>query len=195
MTTHTWYSETAPRSLRRSLGENWLLFLLRGLAAILFGALSLVWPGLSLLTLILLYAAYAVVDGVFALVAGIFGTGSAAPRWWLIIVGLLGIAAGIVTFLWPGITALVLLFFIAGWAICTGLLQIIGAIQLRKEIEDEWWLILDGLLSVVVGIAMFVLPGAGALALIWLIGLYAIMAGVLMVGFAFTVRRYKDAAA
>jgi uncharacterized membrane protein HdeD (DUF308 family) len=172
----------------RALGQNWWLFLLRGFAAIMFGILSLVWPGISLVTLILLYGAYALVDGIFALIAGIFGTVAIAPRWWLIIVGLLGIAAGVATFMWPGITALVLLYFIAGWAISTGIFQIIGAIQVRKEIDNEWWLILNGFLSVLFGIALFVMPGAGALALIWLIGIYAIIYGALMVAFAFSVR-------
>jgi uncharacterized membrane protein HdeD (DUF308 family) len=195
MTSQASYPETAPASLTRAVGQNWWLFLLRGIAAIVFGVLAFILPGITLVTLVLLYGAFALVDGVFALVSAILGKVAVAPRWWLVIVGLAGIGAGIVTFLWPGITALVLLFFIAGWAIANGIFQIIGAIQLRKEIDNEWWLILNGALSVLFGIALFVLPGAGALALIWLIGLYAIVYGILLIGFAFKVRKLGTQAA
>jgi uncharacterized membrane protein HdeD (DUF308 family) len=106
---------------------------------------------------------------------------------------LLGIGIGITTFLWPGLTALTLLYFIAGWIVATGLLQIIGAIELRKAIENEWWLILDGALSVLFGILLFIMPGAGAVALIWLIAVFAIAFGILMVGFAFKVKNFKKA--
>jgi uncharacterized membrane protein HdeD (DUF308 family) len=175
------------------VARNWWLFLLRGLAAITFGVLSLIWPGISLVTLILLFGAYALVDGVFALAAAIVGRGNAELSWWLLLVGLLGIGIGITTFLWPGLTALTLLYFIAGWIVATGLLQIIGAIELRKAIENEWWLILDGALSVLFGILLFTMPGAGAVALIWLIAVFAIAFGILMVGFAFKVKNFKKA--
>jgi uncharacterized membrane protein HdeD (DUF308 family) len=178
-------------SLPQLLARNWWLFLLRGLAALTFGVLSLIWPGISLMTLVLFFGAYALVDGAFALAAAIVGRGNAEVRWWLVLVGLLGIGVGIATFLWPGLTALTLLYFIAGWVIATGVLQIIGAIELRKLIEDEWWLILDGALSVLFGILLFAMPGAGALALIWLIAVFAIAYGILMVGFAFKVKKFK----
>ncbi len=173
--------------------RNWWLFLLRGLAAITFGVLSLIWPGISLVTLILLFGAYALVDGAFALAAAIVGRGNAELRWWLVLVGLLGIGIGVTTFQWPGLTALTLLYFIAGWVVATGLLQIVGAIELRKAIENEWWLILDGALSVLFGILLFIMPGTGAVALIWLIAVFAITFGILMVGFAFKVKNFKRA--
>jgi uncharacterized membrane protein HdeD (DUF308 family) len=182
-------------SMLRSVAQNWWLFLLRGVAAIIFGVLSLVWPGLSLLTLIILYGAYALADGIFSLGAGIFGRTVSGSRWWLIIVGLLGIAAGVITFMYPGLTALLLLFFIAAWAITIGVFEIIGAIQLRKEIDNEWWLILSGIVSIAFGCLMFAAPGAGALALVWIIAVYAIIMGVTMVGFAFNIRKYKTRAA
>jgi len=191
MTSQT--SSIAVMDFPQLLARNWWLFLLRGLAAIAFGVLSLIWPGLSLVTLVLLFGAYSLADGVFALAAAIVGRGNAELRWWLALVGLLGIAVGIATFLWPGLTALTLLYFIAGWVVATGLLQIIGAIELRKAIENEWWLILDGALSVLFGILLFVMPGAGALALIWLIAFFAIAFGILMVGFAFKVKSVKTA--
>lgn len=188
--------ESARRGLPGLLGvlaDHWWLFLLRGLAAIIFGVLAFVWPGITLLTLILFYGAFALVDGVFSLIAAIGGGAMRGPRWWLVLVGVIGIAIGILTFLWPGVTALVLLFFIAGWAIATGAFQIAGAIQLRKEIDNEWLLILSGALSVLFGIALLVAPGAGAIALLWVIAAYAIVYGVLLTGFAFRLRRHRAA--
>ncbi|MGE0118277.1 MAG: HdeD family acid-resistance protein [Dongiaceae bacterium] len=177
--------------LLHALADNWWLFLVRGVAAILFGILALAWPGVTLVTLVLLYGAFALVDGVSALVAAVMGRTSKAPRWWLAIVGLLGIAAGILTFVWPDITALILLLFIAGWSVAIGVFQIVGAIRLRKQIDNEWWLILSGALSVLFGVALFLMPGAGALALIWLIAIYAILFGVVTLAFAFRLRRHK----
>jgi len=175
-----------------ALAKNWWLLLLRGIAAIVFGLLAFAWPGLTLLTLILFYGAFALVDGVLAIVAAITG-GAPGARWWLAIVGLFGIAAGLLTFLMPGLTALVLLLFIAGWAIATGVLQIVGAIKLRKEIDNEWFLILSGIVSVLFGVAMMLAPGAGALALVWVIGAYSVVAGVLLVALAFRLRKHVHA--
>ncbi len=172
-----------------ALARNWWLLLLRGIAAIIFGLLALAWPGLTLLTLILFYGAFALVDGVLAIVAAITG-GVPRSRWWLAIVGLLGIAAGLLTFLTPGLTALVLLFFIAGWAIVTGVFEIIGAIKLRKEIDNEWLLILGGIISVLFGVGMMLAPGAGALALVWVIGAYSVVMGVLFVALAFRLKKH-----
>jgi uncharacterized membrane protein HdeD (DUF308 family) len=172
-----------------ALAKNWWMLLLRGIAAIIFGGLSLAWPGMTLVTLILFYGAYVLVDGVLAIVAAITG-GTLAPRWWLAVVGLLGIAAGLLTFMMPGVTALVLLYFIAGWAIATGVFQIIGAIRLRKEIDNEWLLVLGGLISVLFGGAMFAAPGAGALALVTVIGIYAIIIGVLLVALSFRLKKH-----
>jgi len=129
---------------------------------------------------------------VLALVAAVTG-GAPAPRWWLAIVGLFGVAAGLLTFLMPGLSALVLLFFIAGWAIATGVLQIIGAIQLRKEIDNEWLLIFGGVVSVVFGIGMILAPGAGALALVWVIGIYAVITGVVLVALALRLKKHAHA--
>jgi uncharacterized membrane protein HdeD (DUF308 family) len=175
-----------------AVAKNWWLLLLRGIAAIVFGVLAFAWPGLTLVTLILIYGAYALVDGVLAVIAAITG-GAPGPRWWLAIIGLLGISAGLLTFLMPGITAMVLLFVIAGWAIATGVFQIIGAIQLRKEIDNEWLLILGGVISVLFGIGVLVAPGAGALALVWVIGFYAVIEGVLFVAFAFRLKKHVHA--
>jgi uncharacterized membrane protein HdeD (DUF308 family) len=175
-------------AMAHALAKNWWMLLLRGIAAIIFGLLALAWPGMTLLTLILFYGAYVLVDGVLAIVAAITG-GAPMPRWWLAIVGLLGIAAGLLTFLMPGLTAILLLYFIAGWAIATGVLQIIGAIRLRKEIDNEWLLILGGIVSVLFGAVMMAAPGAGALALITVIGIYTVIIGVLLVALSFRLKK------
>ena len=172
-----------------ALAKNWWLLLLRGIAAIIFGLLAFAWPGLTLVTLILFYGAFALVDGALAVVAAITG-GVPGSRWWLAVVGLLGIAAGLVTFMMPGLTAVLLLFFIAGWAIATGVFQIIGAIKLRKEIDNEWLLILGGIISVLFGVSMMVAPGAGALALVWVIGAYSVVMGAIFVALALRLRKH-----
>ena len=174
-----------------ALAKNWWMLLLRGIAAIIFGVLAFAWPGMTLLTLIVFYGAFALIDGVLAIVAAITG-GAPAPRWWLAVAGLLGVATGLLMFMMPGLTAFVLLYFIAGWAIATGVFQIIGAIKLRKEIDNEWFLILGGIVSVLFGVGVMMAPGAGALALIWVIGTYAIFTGVMFVALAFRLKRHAD---
>jgi uncharacterized membrane protein HdeD (DUF308 family) len=154
--------------------------------------LALIWPELTLLTLIFLWGAYAIADGVFALGAAVSSKGGEiAPRWWLALIGLAGILAGLLAFVWPAITAQVLLVFIASWAILTGALQIWGAIQLRKEIEVEWMLVLSGLLSIALGVALLARPGVGALAVIWLIGSFAILVGCIYVSLALWLKKHK----
>jgi uncharacterized membrane protein HdeD (DUF308 family) len=180
--------------LVRALAENWWLLLLRGIASIIFGILAFVWPGLTLLALILLWGAYAIVDGVIAVWAAISGrSGEMTPRWWLAIVGVVGLLAGLVAFASPGLTALVLLMFIAAWAIVIGVMEIYGAIQLRKEIEGEWWLILSGLLSIAFGVLLFARPGAGALALVWVIATFAILHGCTLIALSFRLKQYRPA--
>jgi uncharacterized membrane protein HdeD (DUF308 family) len=182
------------RLMLHALARNWWLILLRGLAAIFFGLLAFTWPGLTLVSLILLYGAYALTDGAFAIAAAITG-GAPAPRWWLVVTGLLGIAVGVLTFLSPGMTGIALLFFIAAWAIMMGVMHIIGAIQLRKEIDNEWYLILGGIISVLFGLMLMVRPGAGALALLFVIGAYALVHGMLLVFLSLRLRRHTHATA
>lgn len=170
------------------LARNWWLILLRGVLSILFGVLTFLWPGITLIALVLLYGAFAFTDGVLAIAAAIRG-GVPAPRWWLALIGIFGIAAGVLTVLWPQITALVLLLFIAGWAIATGVMQIIGAFRLRKEIEGEWLLIASGALSIAFGVLLAAWPGAGALAMVLVIGAFSILFGVLQIAFAFELKK------
>lgn len=174
-----------------ALARNWWLILLRGVCAIIFGVLTILWPGLSLLTLVLLYGVFAVFDGGLAIGAAILG-GTPAPRWWLALVGLLGIMAGALTLMWPGITGFALLMLIAGWAIVAGLFEIVGAIKLRKEIEGEWWLIATGVLSVLFGVLILMFPGAGALGIALAIGWFAIVYGAMLVGFSWRLKKLAE---
>jgi uncharacterized membrane protein HdeD (DUF308 family) len=179
---------TAPESLTR----NWWVYVLHGVAAVLFGIAAFVWPGLTLFVLVALYGAYAIVEGAISLV-GAFRSGGGF-RWSLLLWGLLGIAAGIVAFVWPGITALALVYVIAVWAIAKGIVQIAAAVRMRREIKGEWLLGLVGLLSIAFGLLLAAFPGAGALSLVWLIGAYAIVAGVAMAALGLRLRRMDRAA-
>ncbi|MFV8780993.1 HdeD family acid-resistance protein [Microbulbifer sp. SA54] len=183
--------ELATRPMLKLLADNWWVLLVRGLFAILFGVLTFVWPGISLLSLIILFGAYSLVDGVIALYGAFKGRGETRgySLWWLLFVGFSGIAAGIVTFIYPQVTALVLVIFIGAWALVRGIFEIIGAVRLRREIEHEWLLILAGVISVLFGLALLVSPGAGALALLWLIGGYAILFGLILVWLSFRLRK------
>jgi uncharacterized membrane protein HdeD (DUF308 family) len=146
--------------------------------AVLFGVLAFVWPGLTLAILVLIWGAYALVDGVLDVVASL-RTGH-DHRWALLIEGVLGIAAGVATFVWPGLTALVLVYIIATWGVVTGVFEVIAAVRLRQVIRNEWLLALSGIASVLFGIVLFVAPGAGALALVWLIAAFAVVDGILL---------------
>lgn len=170
------------------LARNWWLFLLRGIAGIAFGLITFFAPGISLAALVLLFGAYALADGVFAIWSAIRRHGE--DRWWVLLLqGLLGIAAAAVTLLWPGITALALLFVIAAWALVTGVLEIAVAIRLRKAITNEWLLVLSGIASVVLGVLLVLNPAVGALVVVLWIGAYALVSGALLVGLSFRLRR------
>jgi uncharacterized membrane protein HdeD (DUF308 family) len=187
-----------PAAGLHALSRSWWLILLRGIASILFGIAAFIWPGLTVLALTLLYGAFAMADGILSLGAALSGTGDKSmPTWWLVLIGLLGIAAGAVAFLWPGLTAFALVIMIGAWAVTMGVLEIIGALWLRNEIEDEWLLIAAGILSVLFGAAILLRPGAGALALVWAIGAFAIVSGILLVAFALRLRgqQHREAGA
>jgi uncharacterized membrane protein HdeD (DUF308 family) len=190
--TPQWKEETMEATMLEHLSRNWGWVVLRGVAAVLFGVLAFVLPGITLAVLVIVWGAYALADGILALIAAYRVRDQGKPFWSLVIVGLLGIAAGIVTFIWPGMTALLLLMFIAAWALVMGIFQIIAAIRLRKEIQNEWLLGLSGALSVLFGIIMFVQPGAGALAVIWVIAAYAIVFGVLLIWLGLRLKKRSE---
>jgi uncharacterized membrane protein HdeD (DUF308 family) len=153
---------------------------LRGVCAVVFGLAALVWPGITLDVLGLLFGAYALVDGILAVAWAVIGRHPGAFPWGVLLTGLGGISAGVLTLLWPGVTALVLLYLIAAWAIVRGVLEMFAASHLRREIENEWLLGLSGILSVMLGVVLVIAPGTGALAL-WWIGDFAIGFGVLAI--------------
>ncbi len=167
--------------------RNWWLVALRGVVAILFGILAFVWPGITITVLVLLFGAYALIDGLFAVFVALTNN-AGEQRWWVLLEGLVGIAVAVLTFLWPAAMAISLLFLIAAWAILTGVLEILAAIELRREISDEWLLILSGIASVIFGVLVILFPGAGALSVIWLIAAYAVVFGVLLVALSLRLR-------
>jgi uncharacterized membrane protein HdeD (DUF308 family) len=170
------------------LAKYWWLVALRGLAALIFGVLTLIWPGMSLGVLILIFGIYALADGVLALIAAV--RGDAGHRLALALNGVVGVLAGVAAFVWPGVTALALLYIIAYWAILTGVLQVVSAIRLRRAITNEWSMIAAGVLSVLLGVVLVAAPGAGALGLVLVIGAYAVLFGAMWLVLAFRLRSH-----
>lgn len=176
-----------------ALAARWWVLVVRGIAAILFGIVALVAPGPSLLALVMFWGAYALVDGIFNLANAVRGA-HAGRRWgWLLFEGLVSIGAGVLTFAWPRITALALLTLIAVWALLTGIAEIAAAIRLRRQIRGEWLLATGGVLSIVFGVLLLASPGAGALALVWMIGGYAILFGVTLFALGLRLNRWSRA--
>ena len=170
------------------ISRNWWLYAVRGVVAIIFGVVAFARPEQALQALVLVFGAYALVDGIFAMFAGI-ASYRYFERWWAVLLeGVAGVVIGLLTFFWPNITALVLLYFIAAWALITGIFEIMAAIQFRRVITGGWMLILGGLLSIVLGVLLFVFPGVGAVSVIWLIGIYAVVFGISEIIFAFSLR-------
>jgi uncharacterized membrane protein HdeD (DUF308 family) len=169
---------------------NWKSLAFRGVAAVIFGILASVWPSITVLALVFLFGIYALADGISILVAVLRKSPQVAGRKGLLTLhGVVGILAGITAFVWPGITALALVLVIAAWALITGALEVAAAIKLRKEISNEWMLGLAGVLSIALGMLLVISPGAGALALTWIIGFYAILLGALLLGLALRIRK------
>ena len=162
------------------IARNWWSIVLRGVAAILFGLMAWIWPGVTLGALVLLWGCYALADGVLAIV-GAFSRTSETPWWALALIGIISIGAGVVAFVYPGLTAVGLLYVMAFWAIATGVVEIVAAIELRREIEGEFWLGLAGAISILFGGLLIARPGIGALAVVWMIGTYAVLFGVALV--------------
>jgi uncharacterized membrane protein HdeD (DUF308 family) len=180
---------TQPQAALPVEAGHWWALALRGAIAILFGLAALLRPGIALEALILLFGAYALVDGVFSIVGIFGGTRGGTPRWLLLIEGVVGILAGLIAFVMPGLTAILLLYLIAAWAIVTGISEIATAIRLRNEIRGEWAVIAGGVLSVIFGVLLAVIgPVAGLFSLIWLIGIYAVAFGIMLLIAGFRVR-------
>ena len=171
-----------------TMKRGWWLLVLRGICAVLFGVMAFVWPGLTGGVLVLLFGSYALVNGLFTIGLAIRAPKGTPGMGTIVLLGVLGVLAGILTFFYPGVTALTLLSFIAAWAILTGGFEIAAAIKLRKELSNEWVLILSGALSVLFGVLVVVMPSAGALSIVWLIGSYAILFGIMILAVAIRLR-------
>ncbi len=170
------------------LSRNWWTFAIRGVASVIFGALALALPGIALFVLVFLFGAYCLVDGVFALI-GAVREAEAHNRWaHLLFVGIFGILVGAITFFFWQITAFALLYLIAAWAVVTGILELVGAFELRRHLPGDLWWVLAGLASIAFGVLLILRPASGALAVIWIIGIYAIVFGGFLIGLAFRLR-------
>jgi len=177
------------------LTRHWWVLALRGVVAILFALIAFSRPGITLVALVWLWGAYAFVDGVFAVIAAV-RSAEQHQRWGMLLLeGISGIAAGIIAFAWTGITALVLVYLIAAWAVVTGIFEIAAAIRLRQMIEGEWLLGLTGVLSILLGVLIAAWPGAGLLAWVWMIGAYALVIGIVLLVLAFRLRALGQGAA
>ena len=174
-----------------ALKRYWWVPVIRGIAGIVFGVIAFAYPGVALATLVLLFGAWVLIDGVFRIVGATAGRAS-DPDWGFhLIIGILGIVVGVLTFRAPGITALALIIYIAAWALMIGAAEIALAIKLRREIKGEWFLILIGLASIIFAVLLLWNPGPGAVALLWLIASYAIVFGVLAIFFGFRLRSLR----
>jgi uncharacterized membrane protein HdeD (DUF308 family) len=162
---------------------NWWALAVRGVAGILLGIAAVVWPGITLVVLIALFAVYLLIDGAFAVVAGARGR-----SWLLIVEGVVGIGAAILAVLWPGITALILVYLVAAWAIATGALELGAAYLLRRVVKNEWLLVVGGIVSIVFGILLAFNPAAGLVTIVWLFGAYMLIFGALTLALALRFR-------
>jgi uncharacterized membrane protein HdeD (DUF308 family) len=174
------------------LARNWWALLIRGIAALIFGILAFVWPGSTIVAIVILFGAYALVDGIFAIVSAVRAAQS-HERWWpFLLEGIVGIAIAAITYFEPHVTAFALYFTIAAWAFITGVLEISAGIQLRKQIANELWLILAGVVSILFSVLMIWHPVAGAFAVIFIIGFYAVVFGVMMIALSFRLRKHAN---
>jgi uncharacterized membrane protein HdeD (DUF308 family) len=178
-----------------TLARNWWAIVLRGVFAVLFGLGAFFWPGITLAVLVLFYGAYLFADGIMAVVWALMGRRAGPFPWGVFLAGLVSIVGGLLTFFMPGLTALVLLYLIAVWAIVRGIFEIVAAFHLRRELTNEWLLALNGVLSVLFGILLIAAPGAGALAVLWMIGTFAIIVGIVMIVLGFRLKGLQGTAA
>jgi uncharacterized membrane protein HdeD (DUF308 family) len=177
--------DTNIKSVARAM---WWLVLLRGILMVLFGIIALAWPGIALLSLVWVFGVYAVLDGVTAIGIGVRTRGE--PHWvWTIVQGVVSVLAGVVALIWPGVTALALLFVVAFWAIMLGIGEIGGAMASRRRGSNAWgWTLAAGILNVIFGVVLLIWPASGILTLVWLVGIFTLVGGVALIVLAFKVR-------
>ncbi len=169
-----------------ALTVNWWALAIRGIAGIVFGIAAFAWTGITLIAVVALFAAYLLVGGAFALVAGIRGRSG-----WLTAQGLLGLIAGVVAFIWAPVAALSLVIIVASWAILTGIVELVAAVRLRKIVPNEWLLGLVGIASIIFGVLLAIRPAAGLVTIVWIMGAYALVSGVLTLALAFRLRGHR----
>ena len=173
------------------LSRCWWMLAVRGALALAFGVLALALPGITLIAIVALFSAYAILSGA-AMIAGALRHRGGDNRWWVVLViGLASFAIGAATLFYPGLTAIVFVLFLAAYALFTGILEIVLAVWLRKVIEREWMLALSGALSVLFGVAVLLVPMAGVLVFVWLVAFYALLSGVLLLSLAFRARAWQ----
>jgi uncharacterized membrane protein HdeD (DUF308 family) len=177
------------------LTRNWWALALRGIFAILFGLAALAMPGITLAAIIWLFGAYAVADGVFAIVVGLRAVERHQRSWPLMLEGIVDIAAGVTAVTWPALTALLLLYLVSVWAMVTGILEIAAAIRLRRHIKSEWMLAVNGVISVLLGAFLIAPPRVGILTVVYWIGAYALIFGVMLLALGLRLRRLQPRAA
>jgi uncharacterized membrane protein HdeD (DUF308 family) len=175
------------------LAQNWWAVALRGIFAVLFGLIALLVPGATILSLLLLFSAYMLVDGVFGIVAAVRAAGQ-GERWGLLVLeGILNIAVGVTAFLWPGLTVIVFVLLLAAWSLVSGGLMLGAAFRLSHN-HGRWWLALGGIVSILFGVLLAIAPLIGAVVLTWWLGAYALMFGIALLVLAFKLRaRRADA--
>jgi uncharacterized membrane protein HdeD (DUF308 family) len=172
-------------------GSSFLL--IRGIVGVAIGALAILWPGITLAVLVGIFGFYAILDGITNLMLGLSRREPHTGSWAQAVQGVVGVCAGVLALLWPGVTALVLVLFIGAWAIVTGVLEIIAAVRLRRVISGEWLLALSGCMSVLFGILVFAFPGAGAVSIAWILGVYTVAAGMVLIMLGLRLRTFVAA--
>ena len=171
--------------------KHWWQVAVRGLIALIFGILVLAWPGVAIAILAIIFGAFVFVDGIFTLVAAVNYKAGAGRRTWLFIRGIAGIIVGLITFFWPAITALALVILIAAWALVTGVMELIYAFRANQDSAIRWMFAISGILSLILGALMLAQPLLGALVIVWIIGAYAVLAGILLIILGFRLRSVK----
>lgn len=174
------------------LSKNWWTFLLRGILALIFGVAAVVYPASAFLALVLIFGAFAFADGLLTLIAAFTSNAKSENWWWLIFSGLLGIIVGTLTIIQPAAMASALVMIIGAWALLNGIFQTITAIRIRKLVTGEFWLILSGIISIVFGILLLLNPFAGVFAMGFVLGIFAIVYGITLVGLSLNLRKLKD---
>ncbi|MFZ2059876.1 MAG: HdeD family acid-resistance protein [Candidatus Binatus sp.] len=185
--------EVVVEDIASTMARYWWVFLLRGLLAIAFGVIAFTYPGITLAVLVIFFGAYALVDGAFIIGATLANWRHMENHWLPMLQGILGVFVGVLTFRLPAVTALGLLIYIAAWSLATGALEIVAAIELRKVMKGELWLLLSGICSVIFAFLLMLNPFAAAIGLLWLIAVWAVVFGVLLIGLSFKLLRHSGA--